>query len=174
MAPGRLCLLGCSEPASLSTQPQHPAWSPSDPLPKLSHHPVLSQDLSSALPLLWTLLRPCVSAVLVLCLSSQDLCIPRGVALAQESSQPWFHWDTALGKDPAGSPIYSMGTASPSESWLAADIQVDDAAETLHRPGGLMWPRVTQGPGSRCGSFHWLKTCALKVYTALESIWSLS
>lgn len=41
----------------------------------------------------------------------------RGPCSSQESSQPRFHQDTALGKDPAGSPNYfiSAGTASPSE-----------------------------------------------------------
>lgn len=42
-APGRLCLLGCSAPANLSAQPQHPVWFPSDLLPKPPHHRVLSQ-----------------------------------------------------------------------------------------------------------------------------------
>lgn len=83
----------------------------------------------------------------------------RGPCSSQESSQPWFHQDTALGKDLAGSLISFISTGTTSRSgkvfWLAVDIGTDDAAET-------------QGPRGCCGSFHWLKIRALKVYTSLS------
>ena len=66
-------------------------------------------------------------------------------------------------QDPTPSPISSASTASPSEKvfWFAAGVAGDDAAEA-------------QGPGSRCDSFRWLKILAPKLYTAAESIRSLS